>query len=170
MTDFSDVIHQALQPDLTPEDFLNNDYNWFLIDTAWMSVRNMSDVSLRESIVDDALTVTMYELENKTSLAWDNKHLQSKLCADAYQRVMGQLSHQEIAGLLVTDGNKIRIRNNREILQAAMDYCGHWYEGYNVPDGVIKCEPVDVTPELADKLAEVFMEATANVASHSTVQ
>lgn len=125
----------------TPKAFLDEIYSRQLA-----TIRNGSDLvfcvsymderQIRESIVDDVVAVTMWE-KQKTGqkLHYDVVEMLKFVDADQHSRVIEQLTHPEIASLFnVTDG-QYRIIDNPEVLKAAMDYAGVWYEGFTPPEG-----------------------------------
>jgi len=95
----------------------------------------MSDEELRQSIIDDVLLVTMIEKEEKVTIDFDQQQLFRWIKPLQHRRVYEQLGHPEISGLIEQKNGQIRIKDQHEILQASMDYCGHWWDGFTIPNG-----------------------------------
>ena len=104
------------------------------------SIDNMNDRELRESIIDDLLTVTMMERVNNITMRFGYSQLFKLLLRSQLKRVTNAMKHDEINGLInrySTSGYpELRIHTRKEILQTAMEYCGAYYEGFSIPDGV----------------------------------
>ncbi len=116
------------------------------------SINNMSDAELRQSIVDDILMVTMMEKEEKTTINFGQHELFRWIKPTQHGWVYSQMGHPEISGLIERKNGQIRIKNVKEVLQAAMDYCGHWWEGFNIPNepGIITMNHEKVDEMIAD--------------------
>lgn len=116
------------------DETLNDIYMYSLVHTSVFSVDNMSDKELRESIIEDLLFITMLEKEEKIVLEFDQQKMFRWLKAVQHSRVYNQMLDPEISGLIERKDGQIRIKDQQEILQAAMDYCGHWWEGFKIPN------------------------------------
>lgn len=104
---------------------------WQITDGEFFSTRNMSDKELREAIINDVLIVTIWEKQTNKKAKFGIKTLCRYLDHNQRSRVREQLQHQEISGLFdMFMSECLRIKDNKEILQAAMDYAGVWYTGY----------------------------------------
>lgn len=116
------------------------------------SINNMSDAELRQSIVDDILMVTMMEKEEKTTINFGQHELFRWIKPTQHGWVYSQMGHPEISGLIERKNGQIRIKDVKEVLQAAMDYCGHWWEGFNIPNepGIITMNHEKVDEMIAD--------------------
>ena len=135
------------------EETLNDVYMFSVVHNNVFSILNMTEEEIRQSIVEDLLLVTMIEIGENTKLHFGFTKFLRWLPRYLHKKVIKQLRHDEINGLIEIKGREIRIRNNRTILQAAMDYCGHWYEGFDIPN-----EPGIITVN-REKLEEAVEEA-----------
>lgn len=116
------------------EETMNDELMFSVVHNNIFSINNMSDAELRQSIVDDILMVTMMEKEEKTTINFGQHELFRWIKPTQHGWVYGQMGHPEIAGLIEHKNGQIRIKDVKEVLQAAMDYCGHWWEGYAIPN------------------------------------
>jgi hypothetical protein len=107
------------------------------------SIEHMSDEELRQSIVEDILMVTMWEKEFSQKLHFGWTQFTRFVERRHHKRINEQIRHDEICDLIVEAKSpyktELRIRDDRNILQAAMDYCGCWYEGYSMPAEGVLC-------------------------------
>lgn len=119
--------------------FLTSDFAWQIVDNEMFSVWNMTDRELCESIVEDVLAVTMWEIQKNEQVYFSSNTLVRNLESHrAKAKVLNQIGNPEISKIFdILAGYRIRIKNDPAILQAAMDYCGVWYSGYNMPAGTI---------------------------------
>lgn len=116
------------------EETLNDPLMFSVVHNSVFSINNMTDEELRQSIVEDILLITMMEKDEKIVLDFDQHKLFRWIKPLQHRRVYEQMGHPEIFGLIERKNGQIRIKDQREILQAAMDYCGHWWEGYTIPN------------------------------------
>lgn len=116
------------------EETLNDVLMFSLVHNNIFSVDNMTDKEVRESLIDDLLLITMMEKEEKVTIDFNQHKLFRWLKPLQHGRVYEQMAHPEISGLIERKNGQIRIKDQKEILQAAMDYCGHWWEGYDIPN------------------------------------
>lgn len=123
-----------------PIAFLNCRDAFQVTHTPYFSIENMSDEELRQSIIEDLVAVTMWEKLMSKKLHFGFSRFLYWIPRYMHKRVREQMSHPEIEGLICiqrTENNsEIRIRDNHAIIQAAMDYCGVWYDGFVIPKGV----------------------------------
>lgn len=110
------------------EEMLADQYGWSLVDNDVFSINNMSDREIRESIIEDLLTVTVYEVRQKTEVKYSQWTLVRWLPFFKRQSIVKMLDHCEIQNLIERSEGKIRIRTDREVMRAAMEYCGVYYE------------------------------------------
>ena len=126
--------------DYTDPRFIDEEYLFYIVDNDVCSINNMDDRQLRESIVNDILTVTMWEIDNKKKVHYGMTKFLQFIRREKQKRVMDMMKHPEIEFMIhlvrTEGGSEIRIKDDRNIRQAAMDYCGHWYEGYTIPEGM----------------------------------
>lgn len=118
--------------------FLDMQDIWSVSHNDVFSINNMSDRELRESVVEDVLAVTMWSKTFAEPMDFKIETLMRFLVTDNQkERVLTALNNDEIKGLFITDEQQqLRIRDHRDILQAAMDYCGNWYHGYVIPPNI----------------------------------
>jgi hypothetical protein len=125
-----------------------------LVNTSVFCTTNMDDRQLREAIVQDVLAFTMLNVETKQSFNLDGQELMRFMRIQSERlRVARAFKHPEISGLVKVSNplyawvdspesrsnTRIWMSTDRSVLQAAMDYCGVWYDGYMPTDmsGVI---------------------------------
>jgi hypothetical protein len=101
------------------------------------SPKHMTDEELAQSFIDDVLGVTIWEIQTGNTLSFDKAELLRYVSEDQHDRIWQMINHDNVVGLIEFNGAQIRIRNNKNILQAAMDYCGAYYNGFMLEDGVI---------------------------------
>lgn len=119
--------------------FLIEDLAWQVVNGDIFSIDNMSDEELRQSIVEDVTSVTMWEKQAKQEAVFTVDTLCRFLTPEQRQRVEEAMKHETIASFF--DFSKgIRIHDNKETLQAAMDYCLVWFHGYDRPKGTISID------------------------------
>jgi len=114
------------------------EFAWQIVQGEVFSVKNMDDQELRESIVDDLLSVTFWEIQHSESVSFDTDALMRFITGSMRARVLDQLTHPEIAGLIEFTDRGIRIKTDRAILQAAQDYAGVWYGDFKPTDPTTK--------------------------------
>ena len=110
------------------DEMMQDQYGWSLVDNEVFSINNMSDREIRESIIEDLLVVTVYEIREKTEVRYTQWSLVRWLPFYKRSSILKMVDHCEIANLIERSEGKIRIRNDRNILRAAMEYCGVYYE------------------------------------------
>lgn len=103
------------------------------------SPSNMTDDELRQAIVQDILAFTMTEIETTEKFNLTERELVKFVIPLQRRRILDMLKHPEIVGLINYSNGHLRIRDDENIRQAAMDFCGVWYDGYTPtdPTGVI---------------------------------
>lgn len=118
--------------------FLDMQDIWSVSHSDVFSINNMTDRELRESVVEDVLAVTMWVKTFAQPLDFKIETLMRFLKSDDQrERVFTALNDAEVKGLFeMNENQQLRIRDNREILQAAMDYCGNWYGGFTIPPNI----------------------------------
>lgn len=146
--------------------FLNDEDCRQVVHNDICSIDNMTDRELREAIIDDILGATMWEKEFKENPYFTLSEFTRFIPRYKQQRVYNMLHHSEIKDLIVQTRNKgmieLRIRDQQEILQAAMDYCGVWYDGFKIPDeeGIVRINH-DVISEAIENHGSLENLATA---------
>ena len=146
--------------------------NWYCGPHLIQDVSLYSDEEMRQAIVQDVLQATFYELYCSKKILFTDGTLCRAIPHDQIERVLKMLEHPEICGLVTRDKyNNLRIRTERACLQAAMDYCGVYYNGYDMPAGVIRTDPVALQEMAAahggiDQVIEsIMMELEADIKS-----
>lgn len=141
------IIHPEF---VNPAVFLAKEHAWQITDGHVFSIDNMTDKELCEAIIDDVLSVTMWEKELGKKMHFGITQLLRFIPKCKQKRVKKALKHDDISGLIQIDriyrgntltGSEIRIKDHPVILKAAMDYCGVWYGDEEIPEGelVIDC-------------------------------
>ena len=163
-----------------PYKLLNNGIIRQLVDNHLFSIKNMSPKELLESIVEDILMVTMWEIQTGIKLHFGYTKLVEFLPRSLHPLVYENLRNPEISGLIeITDSKfrskELRIKNDRAILQAAMDYAGVWYSGFEQPtEGVISLsllrEKVQDMGGIDAASQSIAMDLMANTALSTTKQ
>lgn len=124
--------------------------------TAWMSEQEM-----KESIIQDILTFTMEE--NKfpgEKLFLDFGELTRFVNNKSVNFAVGFVTSAEFQALVLYGEKGYRVKPEREILQAAMDYCGVYWEGFKMPPDCI-CVDREAFKEQVDKHGGLNNFATA---------
>lgn len=106
---------------------------WQITDGEFFSVKNMSDVELGESIVNDVLIATFYEKEGNV-VNFTPEILVRFLRGPVRQKVLEKLQSNDLARYFDTTNGQLRIKNDRNILQAAQDYAGVIYGDFEFTD------------------------------------
>jgi len=75
----------------------------------------------------------MWEKENNQKVHFGFTKFLQWIPRYLHKRVFKEIQNEEIIGLIEIKDREIRIKDQREILQAAMDYCGHWWENFDIP-------------------------------------
>lgn len=129
MTNFNPILD-------TDEKFLAERYTRELMEDglAWDTL-NMSDGDLRSAIIADLVSFLMWEKEKNTKLHITFEELTRFVDRSDVERIRQQLDHSEIKHLFDFDGNVYRMKDNHEILQAAMDFSGIWYDNFTPDSG-----------------------------------
>lgn len=112
---------------LTFDEMTGDEHGWSLVDNDLTSIDNMSDKEVRESILEDLLTVTMYEFREKVEVQFSEEDLLKWLPKKKRNRVIEAMNHPEIKDLLDKSDDRIRVKKYRDTLRAAMEYCGIYY-------------------------------------------
>ena len=106
---------------------------WQITDGEFFSVKNMTDEELGEAIINDILIATFFEKEGNT-VNFTPEILIRFLCGSIRAKVLKKLQSKELAGYLDTTNGQLRIKNDRNILQAAQDYAGVVFDGFEFTD------------------------------------
>ena len=157
---------------------LNTDVAWEVVDNEIYSVANMSGREIRESIIQDALMVTMWEKHFNKKAHYELKELYRNIKnLRLKSRVCIQLTNPEIIQMLdLSNGNSVRIKNDPAILQAAMDYCGVYYTGFEMSKECIVVNQenlqhaVDAAGGIGELAQSVLMDLNANTKNPGTMQ
>lgn len=120
-----------------PEKFIKDPYVRELIDSEFISVDDFTSDEQREAIIQDILTMTFWEKRYNKKLNFDFDELMRFVKPYRRPHIQDQLMHASVQALITMDEGQLRIKPNREIEQAAMDFCGVYFTGYVMPEGAI---------------------------------
>lgn len=115
---------------------------WEIVEEDIAGVQNMSDDEIVSAILNDLLRVRLeFTLERPHGLHWCELMRFLKTNRQK-ERVLEALCDARVQDLIIdcTEGEYkqfINLRSDRVTLQAAMDIAGVWYDGYEVPEGVV---------------------------------
>lgn len=114
-------------------DYFDDELCFFLVNTDVISVYNMTDQQIKQSIVDDILNV-MFTLERKSIKRSEIYRFIDKddFLVQYVDMLLDELIDTDL--IKIVDLEIVTIEKHK--YQTAMDFCGTWYEGYTVPDGV----------------------------------
>lgn len=101
------------------------------------SIGAMSDEEVHQSVIQDILAATMIQKEQGVSLEYDFANMIRFVDARNHERVIAALHDEEVQSLIIQENGQYRIADEPTVLQAAMDFCGIYYEGFDWPDHVI---------------------------------
>lgn len=115
-----------------PKVFLAEEAAFQIVDNDVFSIWNMSEHELLEAIIEDILAVTMWEKQTEKAIHFTAVELVRFLRpARSWSKVLNTLPDPRIRNMISNvPGELIRIKDNPEILQMAMDFCGVWYTGF----------------------------------------
>ena len=155
-------------------DFLNEKFSWELVMTQFFSVRNMDDKELQKAILSDLLGVTFWEKEKNTKVSFTEDDLIRFIYGQQRHRITEMLNHENISNLISVENDQIRIRDQHEILQAAMEFAGVWFGKYEPkdPTGVLKINRDVVSEEdkkvggLDNFIQSISMDLISNTAEN----
>ncbi|WP_396190409.1 hypothetical protein [Flavobacterium sp.] len=127
-------FHQTLD---TSEKILNEMYVRELMDDglAWCTT-NMTVDDLRKAIFADLLYFGMWEKERNKKLFITFDELTKFVNKADIERIRQQLDNEEIKYLINVTEGIYNLKDERQIYQAAMDFCGCWFEGFEIPSGL----------------------------------
>ena len=89
------------------------------------SIKVMTDDEFKETIVEDVLSVTMYERQSGNQVSFDMGDLFCLLTRQDFTRA-SRLFRELLNELIIVNDRKPRIQPGK--LEAAMNYCGVFYE------------------------------------------
>lgn len=148
------------------EQSLNNVLSRTIAHTSYYSIDYMCDRELREAIVEELLNVTMMERKNNFQLDFGYNQLFKFVMRHHHKRIKKALVHEEICELItrqeINGKIQLRIKNNTAILQACMEYCGVYYDGFTIPEGVTV---YGLTPEVKELIAHNGVDEVASFIS-----
>lgn len=155
--------------------FLAEELAWQVTNGEVFNVNNMNDQELRAAIIDDVLAITIWEKQTGEKAMFDTNTLCRFLTHEQRVRVKEAMQHEDIVGLLNVTSTSVRIRDQKETLQAAMAYAEVWFSGYDTPAGLVSLDREAIL-EMAEanggieQLAEaMLMEMSATHPSTSTM-
>ena len=112
--------------------------------------------------------------EKKTKVSFTKDDLIRFIYGQQRRRITEMLNHENISNLISVENDQIRIRDQHEILQAAMEFAGVWFGKYEPkdPTGVLKIDR-DVVSEEAKKaggldniIQSISMDLISNTAEN----
>lgn len=112
---------------------------WEVTHTPVFSIKNMNDHELRQSILQDLLILHEYYLAEGATLKWWElfRFLPASWESQRYW-ILDQLVHPDIYCFIeLLSDDTIRIRQDRVLMQAAMDYANFWLQGFDMPPDAI---------------------------------
>lgn len=113
---------------------------WQVVNNDVFNIDNMSDKELRQAIVEDVLCVTIWEKQTGKKADFTFDTLTRYLTEKQKSKVKASLFHDEIFPFFNHFPDNLRVSDNKRTLQAAMDYCGVWFNGYDMPNGIIRMD------------------------------
>lgn len=119
---------------------LAEDAAWQVVNNDVYNIDNMSDEELRQSIIDDVLAVTIWEKQTGDQAVFGMDVLCRYLTEEQKLRVESLIHQHEINPYFDITPTSIRIKDDRTLLQAAMDYAGVWYDGFDCPEGAFSLD------------------------------
>lgn len=150
-----------------PQLMLDEQDAWQVVDGEVFSITNMTDDELSEAIIDDVLCVTMFEMQTGQKLHFDCSTLQRFLKTDELRQRVNSVLMNNPQMMYFIDGHTFRIRNSVHVLQEAMDFCGTFYTGYEMPEGVISVnrQELDSMMSLFDQLENIATSLSMELVS-----
>jgi hypothetical protein len=146
-------------------------------DSDFGSIRFMNERELLESIVHDILWPTIWEMEKSESVCFDAaEFLRFVPRAEDREMITDMMGHVEIAGLIEHKDGQLRIKKDRAILQAAMDYCGVWAHGFDMPPDALVTnfeavgDAIEQHGSIENFAAALMMDMNSTVPSNDTLQ
>lgn len=116
--------------------FLKDQEARSLTDRYLKNISTLSDEVLIKNIMDDILSITMYEKQFDTRVSFTPEDLtifikDKKDIERIFSLVLDSILTRYID---ISDKDlQIRVINDNNVLQDAMDYCGVWYTDYDFP-------------------------------------
>lgn len=119
--------------------FLNDRLGSSLANYEYDLISDYSDDGLRVQVIEELLSVTMWEVQTGLSLVFMSESLLRFIPHHDPQglRILESLTHSEIQKFIVFKGDQIRLKKDHQNLQSAMEYCGTYYSGFIMPEGCI---------------------------------
>lgn len=132
----------------------------------YMGVTFMTGEEIRQSILGDILTATMFELQGGKFYSFNMKDLLTFIPVEHHDLVMNEYVHPDVQALITTINGQLRIKNDRDILTHVMDYSGILYDGYDCDMSDAICAS-GITKDAYETATAVTM-ALAGVTDNST--
>lgn len=143
--DFIEELHD-------PVKLLNCEEARQVVHNQFFSVEAMDDKELREAIIHDILMVTMFEIQTSKTLHFGFTSFLKFVERRHHNRIIKNMCNMEIDGLITVvknnNGSEIRIKNNKVILQSAMNYCGVYYTDFDMPENTVVFNRVKVNDNI----------------------
>lgn len=108
-------------------DLLKSKYSWAVADNDEFSVKNMTDQEFAESIIEDILAATVFEMEGR-AVNFGLKELFRNLDQAETKRGLKLLETQMVAEFLSIENSEVRIKKTSTKLTEAMLFCGVCFE------------------------------------------
>lgn len=120
-----------------PYIFLNDEDARSLTDK-YVNIKDLSDKQLMFAILDDILSVTMYEIQfNKYISYGPDEITQYVKDKEDIERIFNLILDSDLTRYLeikeIKNNMELRIINDRNVLQEVMDKIGVWYTDYDIP-------------------------------------
>jgi hypothetical protein len=119
-------------------------------DETMPSVVDFDDEEIRQAIVQDIMSATFWEKQTGEKLSFDFEELVRFVNPASRARVEEQIKHGDVQELIVEVHGQLRLRDQRSVEQAAMDFCGVYYDGYEMPYGVLKVDRSAIAQAIED--------------------
>ena len=156
-----------------PVKFLNEKYARQITHSEVFSIVNMSEAEVKESLIDDILSVTMFEKQTNQKVRFDFKELTRFIPKQIHHIVEHALQDIEIQKLITHIDGEYRINPDTASLKAAMDFCGCYYSGFEVPEGVelfrLDLEKLAVKDDVQSLINSVYMDVMTNSPTSDSV-
>jgi hypothetical protein len=135
---------------MTDQAYLRDPNNWELVEGEVYSVAHMDHEDIVSSILDDLLLIH-FETSMSQGIHWVDLMRFIKT-EEQRERVLTGLLDYRVQVLIEDKDQIIRIRPSREVLQAAMNIAGHWWKGYEIPEGEEVIALTDAGMDMVEQL------------------
>jgi hypothetical protein len=133
------MINFDFHPDhIDPVKFLQCEEARQLVNGEFFNVNNMTNDELMQSIIDDVLAVTIWEIQTGLTLCFDVSELTRFLTLSQKLRIASLLKNDELNKCLEYKDAQIRIKTDPYTLKSAMECAGVSYNNYALLGPVVK--------------------------------